>query len=220
MIAMAKRCIFLGSMLSILGCFVSSSLVGQIPPADPKLQARLLEMGEKDQHYRKRLHELSLVASSSDPSVAQECQQLAEKQSHLDSELVVELESIIAEHGWPTISKVGAKANQFAFLILQHASLEKQKKYFPMLRKAAEQNEARPADVAMLEDRIRMREGKPQRYGTQLHENPQTKKLELFPIEDEANVDDRRKEVGLMPLAEYLKHFQLEYSPKSGRQGP
>ncbi len=131
MVTMSKRCVLLGSMLYVLALSMGSSLVGQTTSADPKLQACLLEMGEKDQQYRKRLHELSLVASSSNPSDMQEYQQLAEKQSQLDSELVVELESIIAEHGWPTISKVGAKANQFAFLILQHASLEKQKKYFP-----------------------------------------------------------------------------------------
>jgi hypothetical protein len=40
-----------------------------------------------------------------------------------------------------------------------------------------------------------------------------TKKLELWPIEDEERVDARRASVGLGPLAEYLKHFGLEYKP-------
>ena len=51
-------------------------------------------------------------------------------------------------------------------------------------------------------DRVRVSEGKPQVYGTQFHEVdgvwvPQ-------PIEDEANVDARRKNVGLPPLATAL----------------
>ena len=37
--------------------------------------------------------------------------------------------------------------------------------------------------------------------------------MELWPIEDEENVDARRASVGLEPLAEYLKRFGLEYKP-------
>ena len=32
----------------------------------------------------------------------------------------------------------------------------------------------------------------------------------LWPIEDEEHVDERRAEVGLEPLAEYLKRFGIE----------
>jgi len=67
-----------------------------------------------------------------------------------------------------------------------------------------------------LEDRILMREGKKQIYGTQLHSGPKTNgKLELYPIDDEEHVDERRAIVGLQPLAEYLKQFGMEHKPKS-----
>ena len=66
----------------------------------------------------------------------------------------------------------------------------------------------------MLEDRILVRNGKKQVYGTQLHSGPDTGgKLVLAPIEDEEHVDKRRASVGLMPLKEYLKHFGIEYTP-------
>lgn len=120
---------------------------------------------------------------------------------------------MIREQGWPGISLVGAEASNAAFLILQHAELAEQKTYFPLLKGASEKHEASPADAAMLEDRILMREGKDQVYGTQLSTNKETGKLELWPVADEENVDSRRAAVGLPPMAEYLRFFGLKYAP-------
>jgi hypothetical protein len=52
-------------------------------------------------------------------------------------------------------------------------------------------------------------EKKKQRYGTQFRMTDG--KLEPSPIEDEANVDRRRKEVGLPSLAEYRKTIEEIY---------
>jgi hypothetical protein len=66
----------------------------------------------------------------------------------------------------------------------------------------------------MLEDRILMKEGRKQIYGTQVYSGPETGgKLQLYPIEDEAHVDERRAAVGMPPLAEYLRAFGLDYKP-------
>jgi hypothetical protein len=54
-------------------------------------------------------------------------------------------------------------------------------------------------------------------YGTQFHEVGG--KMEPYPIEDEANVDKRRKEVGLPPLAEYRKLIEEMYKPKAKDKG-
>lgn len=62
----------------------------------------------------------------------------------------------------------------------------------------------------MLEDRVRVADGKPQLYGTQLANNP----LRFEPIEDEAHVDARRSSVGLPPMAEYARMFGLSYPAK------
>ena len=110
---------------------------------------------------------------------------------------------------------VGKKANNAAFLILQHADTKLQKKYFPLLKEAAAKKEANPADAAMMEDRILMADGKKQIYGTQLTINDQTKKWTVYQIEDEQNVDARRASVGLPPMAEYLKLFEENFgAPK------
>ena len=56
-------------------------------------------------------------------------------------------------------------------------------------------------------------EGKPQVYGTQVKEW-KGKEPVLQPIEDEANVDKRRAEVGLFPLSEYRELLKKMYFPQ------
>jgi hypothetical protein len=99
--------------------------------------------------------------------------------------------------------------------VLQHADYTYQKKYLPLLRKAAADKELRADRLAILEDRVLVNEGKKQLYGSQLRTNARGE-WEFCPIEDEANVDKRRKSVGLGlgPLSEYAKQFGLEYRPR------
>ena len=176
------------------------------------LRDELLKMQSDDQEYRgevDKIRAMSLTADEKQKRVAA----LMEKQERLDKRNIRRLVQIINKYGWPGRSLVGKEGSLTAFLIIQHAELEDQKKYFPMLKEAVRRGEANQDYAALLEDRILMREGKKQIYGSQLHFNEVTKKLELWPIEDEENVDARRTSVGLEPLAEYVKRFGLEYKP-------
>jgi hypothetical protein len=169
-------------------------------------------MLEDDQRYRKAVAEVersTLAPDEKEKIVAD----LDEKQEKADKRNVKRLAKIIEKYGWPARSAVGQEGSLAAFLVVQHGDLEYQKKYLPLLKEAVNKGEADRDDAAMLEDRILMREGKKQIYGTQLHYNEATKKLELWPIQDEEGVDARRASVGLEPLAKYLKQFGLEYSP-------
>jgi hypothetical protein len=58
--------------------------------------------------------------------------------------------------------------------------------------------ESLPADVALLEDRIRLQSGRKQLYGTQLRRVGAS--LVPAPMEDSAHVDMRRDAAGLPPL--------------------
>lgn len=127
----------------------------------------------------------------------------------LNDENLKELESLIAAEGWPKYSEVGPAASA-AFLVIQHADSMHQRKYLPMLRKACEEKEASWQEYALMYDRIQTSEGKPQRYGTQVHYVPETKKWELYPLENKAEVDKYRKEMGMVPLREYVKQWKIE----------
>lgn len=121
------------------------------------------------------------------------------------------LEEIIAEHGWPKMSEVKGSAAQAAFLVIQHADLEMQKKYIPLLKEACEAGEADWSGYALMYDRIEMREGRPQLYGSQVRYNNETSQYEPYTIKDPEYVNKRRKEVGLGPIEEYLGHWDIKW---------
>src|SRR5437870_12291511 len=69
-----------------------------------------------------------------------------------------------------------------------------------LLQGGASKGEVSPLNVAMLEDRIRTFEGRPQRYGTQFDWDEHGR-LSPLPLEDPAGVDARRRATGPGPLA-------------------
>jgi hypothetical protein len=131
----------------------------------------------------------------------------------MDSLNLIEVEKIISRYGWPGQSFVGQKGNVTVFLVIQHAELAVQEKYLPLLRASVAKGESRASNLALLEDRIRMRQGKKQIYGSQIHFNKETGAQEFWPIEDEASVNTRRAKMGMQPIEEYAKLFGIVYAP-------
>ena len=128
----------------------------------------------------------------------------------IDSVLTRRLRRIVAEHGWPGVSVVGREAAQAAFLIVQHSPSDAfQRESLPLLEAAVAAGEASGADVAMLTDRIRVHDGKPQLYGTQFRIVDEV--LVAYPIEDIMKLDDRRAAVGLMPMNDYAQLLRGTY---------
>lgn len=120
------------------------------------------------------------------------------------------------QYGWLGSSLVGFDGAMAAFLLVQHTQeSEFRKSSLELLQKAVKEGGARDDQLALLTDRFLISEGKPQRYGTQTRITKDGK-FEVPPIEDEANVDKRRAEVGLGPLAEYIERMRQAYSkPKN-----
>ena len=179
-----------------------------------ELRAELEKMLVEDQRLRTQTEDVEKKYGRNSKELAA----LWAEQEAIDKKILRRLEEIIKQYGWPGESLVGADASLAAFLILQHADYEYQKKYFPLVKEAERKKEIDPSNVALLEDRILMREGKKQIYGTQLTWNEKTRRYELYPIKDEEQVDLLRASVGLQPIAEYLKGFGLEYVPPRKKQ--
>lgn len=55
----------------------------------------------------------------------------------IDSINQVEIRQILKEHGFPKKTEVGTSACEAAWIIIQHAPLDVQKEYLPMLERAA-----------------------------------------------------------------------------------
>jgi len=179
------------------------------------LRRELVKIGEDNQKQRQEMMGMmDRLATSDSEKVAKKWKLVVDRQNELDIKNRQRLDEIVKEHGWPKMSSFGPEASGVAFLIVQHADLDYQKKYLPLIKEAVARNEARPSDLALLEDRILTRENKKQMYGTQLRLNQKSQVMELYPIEDEENVDTRRASVGMPPLAQYLKKaFGIDYVP-------
>lgn len=115
------------------------------------------------------------------------------------------LSAIIARHGWPGRSQVGDDGAEAAWIILQHAigNPSLQRRGLEILKEAAAKGEVPACQVAALEDRVRVLEGRSQLYGTQLDWDDNGE-LSPLPIEDPSKVDLRRRSVGLGPLEEHV----------------
>ncbi|MGH9754750.1 MAG: DUF6624 domain-containing protein, partial [Blastocatellia bacterium] len=149
--------------------------------SNESVRRELVKLGEDDQKHRQEMMDLmGRLAGSDSEKVVKKWRQAVERQNALDSRNQQRLDEIVKEHGWPKRSVFGEEASGVAFLIVQHAELDYQKKYLPLIKEAAARKEARQADLAMLEDRILTREGKKQIYGTQLRLNQTTQRMELY----------------------------------------
>jgi hypothetical protein len=215
----SRRALLFIILISLFAAAVAAQKTSKTPSLNSELKSELLKMADEDQKYR-TVMETEMIKMSKDGSSRPSDEFIAavRKQDEIDNRNIIRLEQIILNHGWPGKSLVGDEAANAAFLILQHTNAARQEKYLPLLKKAARKGEARPADAAMLEDRVLIGQGKKQIYGTQVHSGADTGgKLILSPVKDEKNVDKRRAAVGLMPLAEYLKHFGIDYKTAAGK---
>lgn len=199
-------------LLSPIFLVFSLSVLGQDFASITSVRTELEAMRVTDQSHRSEVTELEKKHGRDSTEV----KQAWAKQSAIDSQNIQRLEEIIALHGWPGRTQFGDKAASAAFLILQHSELSYQKKYLPIARDAAAKGEMRGASLALLEDRIRLREGQKQIYGSQVTRNS-ADEWEPLPLEDEGDVEALRSSVGLGPLSEYLQGFA---SRSGGRVSP
>ncbi len=136
---------------------------------------------------------------------------------HIHCSNATRLNSIIDIHGWPGIALVGIEACRAAWLIAQHAisTPQLQRKFLLHLERAAEHNDVPAKQLAWLGDRIRFNQGRPQQYGSVLDwdENGEL----CCEIEDAANLDNRRKAVGLPAYADDLIKHRREVMLEGGQ---
>jgi hypothetical protein len=176
---------------------------------DFPLAAKLWELLARDQAYYYEIDIAEKKLGMNSPVALA----LWEAKHALNDKNVKELDSIINIKGWPKKTEVGSLAASAAFLIIQHSTFELQQKYLPTIKTLCEQGEASWQSYALMYDRVQIGQGKAQLYGSQVNYNAQTKKYELFPIEDEIDVDKRRAEMGMGKLADYVSQWGIKYVP-------
>ena len=128
-----------------------------------------------------------------------------------DSINLIKVKAILDTYGWLGADVVGEQGNSTLFLVIQHSDQATQERYLPMMREAVKNGKAQSSSLALLIDRVALGQGKRQIYGSQIGRDPETQVYYVSPLEDPDNVDKRRAEVGLGPLAEYLNHWQIKW---------
>ncbi len=135
---------------------------------------------------------------------SEEVRELNKRIEEVDSSNLVRIQEIISDYGYPGKKLVG-QASGVAFLVLQHSDLDTQKKYFDLLRQAANKGDIEFSRLALMEDRILIQDGKKQKYGTQVCRDSITGIAEFCPMDDIEMVKERRKKVGLPSLESYAR---------------
>jgi hypothetical protein len=171
---------------------------------NPELRRELREMKQRDQQARQALIEKQ-------KSGAQLTLQDVAALKSVDTVNTRRMKSIVEEHGWPSEQLVGKDGADAAFLLVQHADHDPafQKASLELLREAYEKGEATGRQVALLTDRVLVAEGKPQLYGTQAQ--IQNGEAVFRPIRDSVHVDQRRAEIGMVPIEEYKQKLREVY---------
>lgn len=119
---------------------------------------------------------------------------------------------ILDKYGWLGKEVIGINGNTTLALVLQHSSLATQVKQLPTMREAFENKKTDGYDLAIVEDKVLLRQGKKQKYGSYLI--PTGKKYFLAPVDNPANIDQTRAALGLVSLDEYLRNYGLRWDPK------
>ncbi|MBV8254773.1 MAG: hypothetical protein JO154_19385 [Chitinophaga sp.] len=189
---------YYAALLLLLACNPSPN------PVDTMKQ-ELMAIYRNDQLYREELTKSSTNWH------------LWKKQDSLDAINLKRVIVILDSMGNPGRKRYGDTASQTCFLVIQHADSAAQEKYLPLFEQAAKTGNLEWKTVVKMIDRLQLAKSGTQRYGTQYSpiKDPKTgyntDKYQLSPIEDEINVDKRRQEVGLPPLAIDAKRFGVDY---------
>lgn len=157
-----------------------------------------------DQKYR---HQLSIVEKEFGRK-SEEVQALWKTIVHYDSINTEKVVTILDKYGWLDPKDVGKSGSQTLFLVIQHTNISIQQRYLPMMRQAVKDKKASPSGLALLEDRVALRTGGKQVYGSQIGRDKDGKYY-VSPLIDPENVDKRRTEVGLGTISNYVKRWGI-----------
>jgi hypothetical protein len=170
------------------------------------LMNELIKIYNDDQSFRIQAQELqNKYGNNSD-----EFKKLWKTVQIKDSINLDKITEVLDKYGWLGRDIVGDIGNSALFLVIQHADLKTQEKYLSMMQDAVKAHRANRTDLALLEDRIEIRNGRKQIYGSQIGMSDDNKYY-ISPLLDPEKVDERRAKVGLPPLSEYVKYWDINW---------
>lgn len=174
---------------------------------DRPLIATLKEIHHTDQLYRQQLDSIDKQFGMN----SNEMKAHWKKIQKTDKANLKVIRKIIDKRGWLGANVIGQEGNMTLFLVIQHSDLKTQQKYLPLMRDAVQKGNAVGSDLALLEDRVNIRIGQPQIYGSQIGRKDDGTYY-VIALKDPDNVDNLRASVGLEPIAQYASYFEITWN--------
>lgn len=184
-----------------------------LPLAAQDLDSLLRVVHDRDQAVRQEVIRLSRQTPPPVDSLMEAYARLQETDA-ANQRIVSEL----LEEGWP--EAISSEASETIWLVIDHADLTMQRRWLPLVEEQVEVGRISMSNYVTLLDRVLMREGLPQRYGTQTLSR--TRLVEgdssgmervsyVWPVEQPGLLDSLRASVGLVPIGEYVKLVEEVY---------
>jgi hypothetical protein len=129
---------------------------------------------------------------------------------------------ILAEIGWIDVPRFGYSTSKAAFLIVQHSwDIPLMLSVLPRLQEDVKADRIESEEYALMYDRVHLALGYPQRYGSQVITEESGDVL-VLPVEEPGRVESLRRELGLIPLIDYVRIFgatKVRFSQACREQG-
>jgi len=162
-----------------------------------KIAHELLAMRETDQEFNNLL-------ATGDPRSKEDGFSDQMNQMYLDN--TSRMVEIFKEIGYPSTEQIGPEAADAFWILVQHSDSnpEFQEKAASAMKQVVKNGGAKGDKLAYLTDRYLINTGRAQQYGTQLDYDMDLGKAFPKSLASPRGVDQRRAEVGLAPLWEYM----------------
>ena len=187
--------------ITLSACTNKKSVHSSIEQTD----SLLCELHERDQQIRHKLMSVQQAyIAEQRAELIDSIVMLVAEQDRADSLNRVAVDSLL-QNGWP--DGLSEQSNQTIWLIIDHADVEYQERYLPLIEQQAVRGTISPSDYATLLDRVNVRRQRPQRFGTQTGYKQRDDEVFTFvyPIENIDALDSLRLSVGLDSMHLYLR---------------
>jgi hypothetical protein len=186
---------------AIIFVYFTTNSPAQVVKQNAALIKQIDSMFKDDQFWRKEFVKVQRKEKSaySDETIESKC-------TETDSINELKAKAIIKKYGYPGYNLVGESSNDF-WAIIQHCDddVPFQEHVLALMKKEIAKNNASKRNYAYLVDRILINKSQKQIYGTQLSRDNKTGKVAPLPLKYPKSVDKLRKQMGLEPLADYIK---------------
>ena len=197
-----KRLNWVNKMRLLLCLAILLTSLSTIAQLDTGLQDQLVKMAEQNQQVSQSLDKYA------PENVPVTLQLITTK---INNKHTQTLKDIVKLYGWPSKKLIAEKGIQAVFILVQHSNdLVFQQDMLPLIIQSyIDKDGIAGLDVAQFTDKISIKLGKKQVFGTQA--KLIDGKVVIAPIQNMETVDPLRAQMGMSSLAEYKSTLEVFY---------